>query len=111
MTHRIELEDWEETTLIAFEGLLDRSSLEDVLSSVRDARWNGAKRVLLSLGAGTEVEGECIDKLRQVDGLHVKASSPFLERWLRQKGVVAHVPRRRDAETVTAGGGADRTPA
>jgi hypothetical protein len=87
MTHRIELEHWDETTVIEFEGVLDGASLEDVLSCVRDARWNGAKRVVLALGFGTEVDGECMSKLRQIDGLRVKASSPFLTRWLDQLGV------------------------
>ena len=85
MTHRIELEQWDATTVIEFEGVLDRSSLEDVLSCVRDARWNGAKHVVLALGVGTDVDGECIARLRQIEGVRVKASSPFLTRWLEQK--------------------------
>ena len=87
MTHRIDIEEWDATALIEFEGQLNGTSLEDVLSCVRDARWNGAKQVVLSLGFGTEVDGECIDRLRQVAGLRVKAFSPFLTSWLRQQGV------------------------
>jgi hypothetical protein len=85
MTHRIGLERWDETTVIEFEGTLDGASFEEVLSCVRDARWNGAKHVVLALGFGTEVDGDCIARLRQIDGLRVKASSPFLTRWLDQK--------------------------
>ena len=87
MTHRIELDGGEEGSRIAFEGLLDRAALEDVLSCLAHARRSGARRIVLSLGVGTEVEGECIERLRLVEGLSVTAVSPFLTRWLRQRGI------------------------
>jgi hypothetical protein len=87
MTHRIELDGGNGATRIAFQGLFDRTALEDVLSCVREARRGGASRVVLSLGVGTEVDGDCIEELRLVEGLSVKAVSPFLTRWLRQRGI------------------------
>lgn len=87
MTHRIDLEERDGATCIAFEGVLDLAALKLVRSCVADARRNGARRVVLSLGLGTEVEGECIEGLRLVEGLSVKAVSPFLTRWLRQRGI------------------------
>jgi hypothetical protein len=87
MTHRIELDGADGATRISFQGLLDRAALADVLSCVRDARRAGVSRVVLTLGVGTEVDGECIEKLLLVEGLIVKAVSPFLTRWLRQRGI------------------------
>ncbi len=85
MTHRIEMSGDHDTARIAFHGVLDRTALEDILACACKARRQGARRVTLILEAGTEVCRECIEPLRNAEGLAVEPASAFLARWLRQE--------------------------
>ena len=87
MTYRIETSQDDEEITLVFEGLLDRAALEDIASGCASARRRGAQSVVLALGVGSTVDGECIAALRTIEGLSVRASSPFLAHWLRQSGI------------------------
>ena len=87
MTYRIETSQDDEEITLVFQGLLDRAALEDIATGCAAARRRGARTVVLTLGVGSTVDGECLAMLRAVDGLTVRAASPFLTHWLRQSGI------------------------
>ena len=87
MTYRIETSQDEGTEVLAFEGVLDRAAIADIEAGCAQARRRGAHHVVLALGIGSTVENDCIPALRGIDGLTVRASSPFLAHWLRQSGM------------------------
>lgn len=87
MTYRIDSTVDGETNRISFSGVLDLAALDGVAAAVRAARRNGTAVSVLVLEAGTDVHRECIEPLRDIEGLRVVATSPFLARWLRQRGI------------------------
>jgi hypothetical protein len=87
MTYRIETnQDAGETTLV-FQGQLDRAALEAITKACDSARQRGERVVVLALGIGSVIDGECIAPLRAIEGLTVRAATPFLAHWLRQSGI------------------------
>ena len=87
MTYRIETSQDEGAEVLVFQGVLDRAALEAIETGCALARRRGARAVVLSLGTGSTVDGECIAGLRAIEGLAVRAASPFLAHWLRQSGI------------------------
>jgi len=84
MTHRIERKDTVPPRL-EFHGLLDRAAFEAIAASVRAARRNApGSTVVLALAAGTDVDSECVEPLRRLEGVVLEPVSPFLARWLRR---------------------------
>lgn len=83
MAHRIELKQVDGSLRIDFEGVLDRSALGEITALARNARDRArGGEVALVLQAGTEVDPECIEPLRRLEGVTVRATSAFLARWL-----------------------------
>ncbi|HET8542693.1 MAG TPA: hypothetical protein VFL83_22655 [Anaeromyxobacter sp.] len=80
MAYRIVLKDGPGAVRIAFQGVLDLAALREITTVVR--RSPGLD-VTLVLETGTEVDPECIEPLRRLEGVAVRPASPFLERWLR----------------------------
>ena len=83
MTHRIQLDDAPAALRIDFQGVLDRAALAVITATLRRS---AGRHVTLVLGEGTEVDPECIDPLRRLEGVEVRAASAFLARWLRGDG-------------------------
>ncbi len=82
MTYRIELRESPPVFRILFEGALDRAALAEIAAIVRRS---AGRQVTLVLECGTEVDPECIEPLRRLDGVAVRPASAFLERWLRSR--------------------------
>ena len=82
MTFRIELNDTPAALRIGFQGALDRAALAEVTAIVRRS---AGRHVTLVLETGTEVDPECIEPLRHLDGVAVRPASAFLDRWLRSR--------------------------
>ena len=87
MTYRIETSQDDGAEVLVFQGVLDRAALADIAAGCARARQRGARAVVLSLGAGSAVDAECIGPLRAIEGLVVRAASPFLAHCLRQSGI------------------------
>ena len=87
MTYRIETSQDDGAEVLVFEGLLDRAALAAIVSEAAGARRRGARSVVLALRVGSTVDGECIAPLGDIEGLTVRAASPFLAHWLRQSGI------------------------
>jgi hypothetical protein len=87
MAHRIQLRESARALRIEFEGLLDREALRELAAVAAAARGRAAGReVTVVLGTGTEVDGECVEPLRRLEGVAVRPASPFLARWVRGGG-------------------------
>ena len=82
MAYRIELKDTPALLRIVFQGALDLAALAEVTAIVRK---HPGRNVTLVLETGTEVDPECMDPLRRLDGVAVRPASAFLERWLRSR--------------------------
>lgn len=80
MAFRIEVKDTPALLRIEFQGALDLAALAEVAAIVR--RHPGRNGTLV-LESGTEVDPECIEPLRRLDGVAVRPASAFLARWLR----------------------------
>jgi hypothetical protein len=79
MAFRIEVKDTPAQLRIEFQGALDLAALAEVAAIVRKS---SGRDVSLVLESGTEVDPECIEPLRRLEGVAVRAASPFLARWL-----------------------------
>jgi hypothetical protein len=82
MAFRIEVKDTPALLRIEFQGALDLAALAEVAAIVR--RHPG-RNVTLVLESGTEVDPECIEPLRRLDGVAVRPASAFLACWLRSR--------------------------
>jgi len=87
MTYRLETSQDEAEITLTFQGVLDRAAADVVRAACARARHRGAGAVVLALGVGSVVDGECMSLLRSIEGLSVRAASPFLAHWLRQNGI------------------------
>lgn len=93
MTHRIDTSRDPLTTRIGFEGLLDHEALDTVVALAVAARREGAESVRLVLGVGSEVDGDCIARLKALDAFTVETTSPFLAYWFHQAGIRTNSPQ------------------
>lgn len=82
MTYRIQLEEASPLLRIEFQGALDRAALAELTAIVRRS---AGSQITLVLDVGTEVDPECVEPLRRLDGVAVRPASAFLERWLRSR--------------------------
>jgi len=87
MTYRIETSQDDGAEVLVFQGVLDRAAIADIAAGCVRARARGVRSLVLQLRAGCSVDGECIALLRAIEGLSVRAASPFLAHWLRQSGI------------------------
>jgi hypothetical protein len=79
MAFRIEVRDTAAQLRIEFQGALDLGALAEVAAIVRKS---AGRDVTLVLERGTEVDPECIEPLRRLEGVAVLPESAFLARWL-----------------------------
>jgi hypothetical protein len=83
MAYRIRVEDGAGSLRIEFQGTLDCAALAEIASIASAACFELPRReVSLVLEKGTEVDAECIEPLRRLEGVAVRPVSAFLERWL-----------------------------
>ena len=83
MAYRISVQDTAEPLRIVFQGVLDSAALAEITGIARGARArHGRKELWLVLESGTEVDPECIEPLRHIEGVEVRPVSAFLARWL-----------------------------
>lgn len=82
MTYRMELKEEPGALRIVFQGVLDRAALAELAALVRRT---AGREVALVLETGTEVDPECMDPLRRLEGVSVRPASAFLARWFRSR--------------------------
>lgn len=83
MAYRIRVEEGAGTLRIEFQGALDSAALAEIATIAGAARAHLPRcEVSLVLEKGTEVDAECIEPLRGLDGVAVRPVSAFLARWL-----------------------------
>lgn len=104
MTFRIGIVDAQVGPRVTFEGRLDVAALRAIEAQVRGLRSrSGAAVVGVLLLEGTEIDPECVEGVRALQGATVEAASPFLARWLGGPPP-APGPRREAAGTTRAEG-------
>ena len=84
MTYRIQISESADGIRVAFRGTLDPQALCHLRELAADVGRKGAAAVELVLEEGTEVDSDCIEGLRRLEGVAVRAQARFLALWLAQ---------------------------
>ncbi len=84
MTHRLDVHRQNGSITFEVQGLLDPAALAELRVGIQMAR-DGALVPRVVLRAGTEVDHSCLAELRALGAL-VLAESPYLARWLAERG-------------------------